>query len=308
MIVVFGSINADLVIEVATLPRPGETVLAPEYRAAPGGKGANQALAARRAGGAVSMYGCVGNDAFAAVALELLERDGIDLSGLARSDKPTGCATVCVDPSGENLIVVASGANRDARMNSVPDAALGPDTTLLLQLEVDASETAALIARARDSGARIVLNAAPASLLPEAALAAVDVLIVNHLEATMLAAYLGVPAPDAILATRGLADRLGCLTIATLAREGAVACGADATWRVDALRVEARDTTGAGDTFAGVFAAALDLGAAVPDALARASVAAGLACLEIGAQQSIPTTAIIDARLGEIEPARRDGA
>ncbi len=154
MIVVFGSINADLVIEVATLPRPGETVLAPDYRALPGGKGGNQALAAKRAGGEVAMYGCVGHDAFAAIALALLDRDGVDLSGLARSDRATGCAVVCVDPRGDNQIVVASGANRDARMATIPETALGPDTTVVLQLEVDASETAALIGRARASGAR----------------------------------------------------------------------------------------------------------------------------------------------------------
>ena len=305
MIVVFGSINADLVIEVATLPRPGETVLAPDYRAVPGGKGANQALAARRAGGEVAMYGCVGHDPFAAIALELLDRDGVDLSGLARSDRATGCAVVCVGPRGENQIVVASGANRDARMNTIPETVLGPDTTLVLQLEVDGSETAALIGRARASGARIVLNAAPAAAFPEAALAAIDVLIVNRLEASTVAELVGSPAPDVAASARRLADRLGCLVIATLGHEGAIAIGADAAWRVDALRIEARDTTGAGDTFAGVFAAALDLGAPVPDALARASVAAGLACLEIGAQQSIPTAAMIDARLGEIDPPRR---
>ncbi len=305
MIVVFGSINADLVIEVATLPRPGETVLAPDYRAVPGGKGANQALAARRAGSEVAMYGCVGHDPFAAIALELLDGDGVDLSGLARSDRGTGCAAVCVDPRGENQIVVASGANRDARMTTIPDTALGPDTTLVLQLEVDGSETAALIGRARASGARIVLNAAPAAPFPEAALADIDVLIVNRLEAAMLADFVGTPPPDVDSSARRLADRLGCFVIATLGHEGAIAVGADETWRVDALAIEARDTTGAGDTFTGVFAAALDQGAPVPDALARASVAAGLACLEIGAQQSIPTDAMIDARLGEIDSPRR---
>jgi len=306
MIVVFGSINTDLVIEVASLPRPGETVLAPDYRAVPGGKGANQALAARRAGGEVWMYGCVGNDEFATVALELLERDGVDLSGLARSDKATGCAAVLVAPDGENQIVVASGANRDARMTSVPDRALGPGTTLILQLEVDTAETTALIARARALGARIVLNAAPAAPLPEAALAALDVLIVNQLEATMLAEVVGCPASDAATAARRLVDRLGCLVVATLGHDGSIAIGANETWHVDALPIAARDTTGAGDTFAGVFAGALDGGASVDDALARASVASALACREIGAQQSIPTAAIIDARLGEIDPPRRD--
>ena len=306
MIVVFGSINADLVIEVASLPGPGETILAPEYRAVPGGKGANQALAAKRAGGEVAMHGCVGDDPFATIALEFLERDGVDLSGLMRSNRATGCAAVFVDPQGENQIVVASGANRDARMSTISDSALGPDTTLLLQLEVDTTETAALIARARASGARIILNAAPVIPLPETVLAAVDVLIVNHLEATMLAKNLGTPTPDAILAAGRLTRRLGCLTIVTLGCEGAIAFRTDEIWRVDALGVETRDTTGAGDTFAGVFAAALDFGTALPEALARASVGASLACLKIGAQQSIPTASMIEDRLCEIDPARRD--
>ena len=309
MIVVFGAINADLVIEVPTLPRPGETVLAPGYRALPGGKGANQALAAARAGAEVSMWGCVGRDGFAATALELLDRGTVDLSGVARSAKATGCAAVCVDPRGENQIVVASGANRDARMADIPDFALGPATTLVVQLEVDLGETVALIARARAAGARIVLNAAPAASMPEAALAAIDVLIVNRLEATMMADALGSPAgssaPGAVSAARMLADRFGCLTVATLGQAGAIAFGADGGWRIDALGVAARDTTGAGDTFVGVFAAALDIGASTPVAMARASVAAGLACLGIGAQQSIPTGAMIEARLGELGPPRR---
>jgi ribokinase len=305
MIVVFGSINVDLVFEAPALPRAGETVLAPDYRALPGGKGANQALAARRAGALVSMYGCVGRDGFAATALELLDRDGVDLSGLARSDRATGCAAVCVDPSGENQIVVASGANRDARADDVPDTVLHSDTTVVLQLEVDLGEIAALIARARDEGARVVLNAAPAAKMPEAALAALDVLIVNRIEATMLAGALGSSEPDPVAAARWLAERSDCLTVVTLGGDGAVAFGAGEAWGIDALAIEPRDTTGAGDTFAGVFAAALDDGAPVADALAHASVAAGLACLEIGAQQSIPTAAMIEARLGELAPARR---
>ena len=305
MIVVFGSINTDLVIEVASLPGPGETILAPEYSAVPGGKGANQALAAKRAGGEVVMHGCVGDDPFGTIALEFLEHDGVDLSCLMRSNRATGCAAVFVDPQGENQIVVASGANLDARMNTIPDSALGPDTTLLLQLEVDTMETVALIERGRASGARIILNAAPVMPLPEAALAAVDVLIVNQLEATMLADYLEIPTPNAISAAGRLASNLGCLTISTLGRQGAIAIGTNETWRVDALGVEPRDTTGAGDTFAGVLAAALDFGTALPEALARASVGASLACLNFGAQQSIPTASMIEDRLCEIGLARR---
>ena len=121
----------------------------------------------------------------------------------------------------------------------------------------------------------------------------------------MLADLVGSPASDAETAARHLADRLECLVVATLGRQGAIAVGTDETWRVEALTVDVRDTTGAGDTFAGAFAAALDAGMPTPDALARASVASGLACLEIGAQQSIPTAAMITALLGDIEHPRR---
>src|SRR5437763_8428660 len=143
MILVFGSINIDLLLPVPRLPAPGETVLGGDYALAPGGKGANQALAARRAGAEVAMAGAVGDDGFAAAALELLQRDGVDLALVRRAGRPTGCAAIMVGADGENLIAVAPGANHAARAADVPDAALGPDTMLVCQMEVPAAETAA---------------------------------------------------------------------------------------------------------------------------------------------------------------------
>ena len=160
MIVVFGSINIDLVVRVDTLPRPGETVLAPGYVAVPGGKGANQALAAARAGATTHMVGCVGRDGYAEAALATMRAAGVDLTGVTEVDEPTACAMIAVDTQGRNQIAVASGANRFAKAGQLDDALLGPGATLLLQLEVDDAETAAVAARARARRARVVLNAA----------------------------------------------------------------------------------------------------------------------------------------------------
>jgi ribokinase len=299
MIVVFGSINVDLVFALPNLPDPGETVLGQSYSIVPGGKGANQAVAAARDGGQVAMFGATGADGFASVARESLAAAGADLAGVAQVAEPTGCAAICVDRAGRNQIAVASGANTTVRAAQVPDSALGKDTTLVLQMEVPAAETASLIARARQRGSRIVLNLAPASALDRAALAALDVLVVNEGEAAWLAQSLGVGA-----APEALAQALGITVVATLGEKGLVAVSREGTWRVAALPIKPVDTTAAGDCFVGVLAAALDRGKTLPEALHRASVAAGLACTKAGAQPSLPSAREIDARLKDLAPAR----
>lgn len=300
MILVFGSINLDVIFALPALPRPGETALGPGYRTAAGGKGANQAVAAARDGAAVAMIGCVGDDAFAAPALAGLAAAAVDLGDVVRVDAPTGCAAVCVDPQGANLIAVGAGANLELAASQVPDSMLERAGTLVLQMEVPAAENAALIARAAARGCRTLLNLAPAGAIDRAALGRIDWLIVNESEA---AAVLGEPMGDPIAA----ADRLvrsARGVVLTLGAAGAVAATAEACWQVAALPVVPVDTTGAGDCFVGVFAAALDRGAALPLALARASVAAGLACLAPGAQPSLPDSRAIDARLSELVPWR----
>jgi ribokinase len=285
MIVVFGSINVDVLVPVPHLPVPGETVLGADYRIAPGGKGANQALAARRAGAAVTMAGAVGNDAFAAIGLDLLRRDEVDLSLVATVERPTACAVIAVDPAGENLIAVASSANLLPRAAQVPDRLLGPDTVLVLQREVPDVENAALIHRARARGARIILSLAPAGPIAPARLEDIDVLIANVGEA----ATLGGDAPD-------IGRRLRQALVVTRGAEGATAFLADGgEITVPALAIEPVDTTGAGDTFAGVLAAGIDDGLALDQSLRRASAAAALACLALGAQQAMPERAAIDA-------------
>lgn len=304
MLLVFGSINIDLVFRVASLPGPGETVLGPSYATVPGGKGANQAVAASRAGGTVRMVGRVGRDGFADLALAALRGAGVDTSGIAVGEEPTGCASIGVDDKGENQIIVASGANALVTADQVDAALLAPDATLVLQMELPRLATETLIARAKGGGARIVLNLAPALPLAEEALRAVDVLVVNAGEGASLAKSLGLAATAQSLAP-DLARALGNTVVMTRGKEGAVAASEAGTWRADALSITPVDTTGAGDAFVGVLAAALDEGQSLADALHRASVAAGLACLALGAQASLPDRAAIDRALSRLsKPVR----
>lgn len=298
MILVFGSLNMDLVLAAAAIPRPGETVIGEGYRTLPGGKGDNQAVAAARAGARVAMAGAVGDDAFGRALSETLQREGVATDLVAIAARPTGIAMITVDPAGENAISVAAGANRSVAADAVPDAALTPDTTLLMQMEVRPEENWALIARARTRGVRTVLNVAPAAPVPAEALEALDVLVVNQHEALAVACHLGLPTAGTVEETaRRLADRAGLTCVVTLGGEGAMAVADGALWRVAALPVDPVDTTGAGDTFTGVFAAGLDAGLDLGAALRRASVGAALACRGWGAQESMPRAAAIDAAL-----------
>ncbi len=305
MIVVFGSINIDVVIQVDALPRPGQTVLSDAYNLYPGGKGANTAVAAARAGAHTLLFGQVGPDGFADRSLAMLREAGVGLDGVATSARPTGCATIWVDAGGENSIVVASGANLDARARQVPDSALGPDTLVALQMEVPVAENWAIIERAKAAGARILLNMAPAGMVPEAILRAVDYLVANEIEAAMLAGELGLDANQPTRVPRLLAQRYGLTCIVTLGGAGALAFGPDAGYSIPALPIAAVDTTAAGDAFCGGLAAALDDGAELYDALCRASAGAGLACRIEGAQSSLPYREDIKASLSDLPEGRR---
>lgn len=305
MIVVFGSINIDLVVPVERLPRPGETVLGPHYTLVPGGKGANQALAAARAGAEVRMIGRVGRDGFADLALAELKAAGVDLSAVDRDALPTGCALIPVDKQGGNLIIVAAGANSAAAERQVSDALLRPDTLVVLQMEVPHAENWRLVERAKARGARLLLNCAPAADVPLAILSTLDWLIVNESEAELLARSLSLQASNPRSAAGAISAATGTIVIVTLGGEGAVALSNTEAWWVSALPIEPVDTTAAGDAFVGAFAAAIDGGADIPAALHRASIAGGLACTAAGAQPSLPAKAAIDRRLRDHPPPRR---
>jgi ribokinase len=297
VVVVFGSINVDLVTRVERFPVPGETLAAESFAVYAGGKGANQALAAALAGATVQLYGAVGRDAFAEIALELLEAAGVELEGIARVSEATGCASILVDARAENCIAIAAGANARAEPEAVPDAVLGAATTLVLQHEVAESANAALVTRARSRGARIVLNAAPARPLGLEVLRQIDVLVVNEGEAAALGELHGWPREATAFAAAAAAVSPRLAVVVTLGSKGAIACGAGERWSVAAPEVRIVDTTGAGDAFVGVLAAALDRRASLRDALVRAVTAGTLACSMHGAQPSLPDSAAIDALL-----------
>lgn len=296
MVVVFGSINLDLVTRVPRLPSPGETLIGSGFASYPGGKGANQALAAARAGAAVRMYGAVGCDAAAESALALLRSGKVDVTGVRAVDAATGCATILVDDAGENAIVVVPGANEKVDPDAVPDAVLGPGAVLLLQQEVPAWANAALIARAARAGMRIVLNAAPARPLARELLAMIDALIVNESEAASLGPLFGWPQEAGAFAAAA-ADIGSLEVIVTRGAAGAISVRGRDPIQVAAPRVDVIDTTGAGDAFAGAFAAALDASDDRRRALSTAAAAGSLACTMHGAQPALPSRDSIDALL-----------
>jgi ribokinase len=302
MILVFGSINIDFVFRTEALPREGETVLTDGMTLVPGGKGANQAVAAAMTGAPVAMIGCIGQDAMAEPATAGLRGAGVDLQYLRRSERPTGCAAIVVDAAGRNHITVASGANLDTADGMVADALLGTGTTLLLQNEIDADANLALARRARAHGSSVILNAAPARAMNAALWAGLlSGLVVNETEAAMLA---GSHEPQAL---RQLAAEMNTIVIATLGGDGAMAVAQDgAVHRIGALRLDrVVDTTAAGDSFVGALAAAMREGQELEAALRFASVAGALACTKPGAQTSAPNRAEINARLGDLAPAVR---
>ncbi len=296
MITVFGSINVDLVLKTEHLPVPGETVLCPSYEMVAGGKGANQALAAARSGAAVRMVGCVGDDSFKKLALNDMNKAGVDLSAVATTSSRTACAAVMVDEAGENAIVVASGANRDATSDLIPNDAFGPNNFLVLQMEVPHEENWLAVERASSKGTKIVLSIAPAYPVPARILDAVDFILVNELEGRKIAAASGMGDVPREELPKSLAVRHNSTCVMTLGSAGAIAADCDNTWHVPSLSIDpVVDTTGAGDAFAGCFAAAVSQGRAIEDALNFAATGAGLSCASLGAQPSFPTAEEIES-------------
>lgn len=308
MIIVFGSINMDVGMRVREFARPGETILSPSYDMSPGGKGANQSLACVRGGAKTALVGKVGDDAMATKILNGLRRNEVMTSGVATSDfLPTGMAFVMTDGKGENQIIVASGANADVQALQVPDEILKPGNIVLMQMEVPLQENFLLMERAKKQGATVMLNLAPAFRIPQKALELVDYLIVNELEARMMAEVIGIPAgQDLMVMAKALSTKGGHDCIITLGEKGSIAMGRDGKgWRVPALQLESVvDTTGAGDCFCGTLAASIHNKFALGSAMRRASVAAGLSCLKRGAQESYPYIAEIEQALESFPQAQ----
>ncbi len=299
MITVFGSINLDLVATTPRLPKPGETVPGTGFATAAGGKGANQALAARRAGASVRMVGAVGRDAFAAPALDLLDKAGTDLSSVAQVDGPTGTALILVGGDGENMIAVVPGANGTVSPEQAKDAVSrsAEGDFLMLQLEVPVASVRAALEAAKARGVRSVLNTAP--LIPEAAELArlADIVIANETEFERLVGRDNLSASEREEMLLSMHGDTGQTLIITLGADGVIAAEGGLLHRTKGLKIEPVDTVGAGDTFCGYLTASLDAGLVFDEALRRAAVAGSLACLKAGAQPSIPLAAEVTASL-----------
>ncbi|MCX4667879.1 ribokinase [Streptomyces sp. NBC_01381] len=291
-IAVLGSTNMDLIAYVAKAPQRGETVTGREFRTLPGGKGANQAVAAARAGADnVSMIGAVGADAFGTRLRSTLEHSGVDTDLLRTVDTAaTGTAHIVVDDEGGNAIVVIPGANGTLTALAPGDEGLiASADTLLLQLEIPVEGVLAAAQAARRHGVRTILTPAPAQALPPELLAATDLLVPNEHEAATLT---GITDPHA--AAKALLDQVPEVVVTLGARGSLYAARDSEPVLVEAPHVTAVDTTGAGDTFVGTLAVALAEGSSVPEALAWASTAAALSVQRPGASASMPYRSEID--------------
>lgn len=295
MITVFGSINIDLIAHAARMPSPGETVAGSAFAIAAGGKGANQALAARRAGSVVTMTGAVGRDVFATPALALLEEAGVDLSHVRQTEDPTGTALITVSFDGENTIVVIAGANGALTEADARDAIkrCGNNDTLLVQLEIPAKAVETALLEAKKANVRTILTVAPLTTDALRLAKLADIVIANETEFALLSGR-DCFSEDALMR---LHEETGRSFVVTLGARGAIAISDGILVRAEGLKITPVDTVGAGDTFSGYLAAALDNGADLQEALRRAAVAGSLACLREGAQPSIPDRAAVDGAL-----------
>jgi ribokinase len=301
MITVVGSLNMDLFIEAARLPTPGETVLGRNFRRAPGGKGANQAVAVARMGGACAMIGAVGDDSFGDELLANLRAAGVDTNAVAQpAGTASGVAMIAVDDSGQNQIVVASGANGTLSPDDIARhaALIRRSGAVVVQLETPLPAVEAALRLGREAGALTVLNPAPCLELSDELLRRCDWIVPNEIEAAQLSGMTVRSHADAATASKKIRKRsVGANVLITL--------GADGVWldtncfvgKVSAFKVEAVDTVGAGDTFIGAFVTRLIEGAEAREAARFACATAAIAVTRRGARAGIPSRAEVEAWL-----------
>ncbi|GAA3852214.1 ribokinase [Streptomyces sp. NPDC003631] len=293
-LLVVGSANADLVIRVERRPAAGETVLGSDLVVHPGGKGANQAVAAARLGARTALLARVGDDGHGRLLLQSQRAAGVDPAGVLVGGAPTGVALITVDPSGDNSIVVSPGANARLAPEDVRAASglLQASRVVSAQLEIPL-ETVVEVVRSLPSGTRFVLNPSPPRPLPAEVLAACDPLIVNEHEARVIAGgELDGSPEDWAAALLALGPRS---VVVTLGAEGALVATGEAMTRIKSVKVDAVDTTGAGDAFTAALAWRLGAGSSLPDAAAYAARVGAAAVTRPGAQESFPTAEEVES-------------
>ena len=304
-ILVVGSLNADLVVRAPRFPQPGETISGEDLQVIPGGKGANQAVAAARLGTKVSMLGRVGKDSFGDFLLHNLEANNVDSQLIRRDDTSTGTAIIVVDSNGQNSIVLSAGANGKVSPIDVESAAFLNYDLLLLQLEIPTPTVLAAAQRAKENNVRVILNPAPAKQIPNELISLTDYLIPNQTELSLLS---GMDVEDIPSAERAAEALLQCgakNVIVTVGSQGALIINRDQVKHVHTFKVNVRDTTAAGDAFIGGFATKLlesasqlaspqEQAAVLENAVRYGCACGALATTQFGAQPSLPTKEAVE--------------
>lgn len=299
MITVFGSINMDLIAIGKRLPKPGETISGDSFTTAAGGKGANQALAAQRAGATTAMAGAVGDDSFATDALVLLRVAGADLTQVKTAAGATGTAVILIGEGGENMISVIPGANASVSAEDAKAtvAKMQANDTLLLQFEVPADAIEAALNEAKAKRITTVMNTAPLTEDAKRLAPLASILVANETEFELLIGTASLSASEREVKLLEEHQKSGQTIIVTLGADGVIAARNGKIYRASCLKIEPVDTVGAGDTFCGYLAASLDAGLDFEKSLTRAAAAGSLACTKSGAQPSIPLAADVDASI-----------
>jgi ribokinase len=288
-ILVVGSLNADLVVRAPRFPEPGETISGEDLQVIPGGKGANQAVAAARLGSNVSMLGRVGKDNFGDFLLDNLRSNQVDLDLVQRDDASTGTAIIVVDPNGQNSIVLSPGSNGKVALADVENASFLHHDLLLLQLEIPMPTVLAAAKRAQENNVRVILNPAPAQKLPDEVMGLADFLIPNESELSLLSGMDVKDLSSAEAAARALLQRGAKNVIVTLGSKGALIVTSAQVTHVGAFKVNVVDTTAAGDAFIGGFATALLSNMSLEEMVQYGCACGALATTKFGAQPSLPT-------------------
>lgn len=303
-IIVIGSINADLVVRASRFPAPGETIQGEDIATIPGGKGANQAVAAARLGADVAMVGRVGADSFGANLIENLKQNHVDVTRVTRDETAaTGTAVIVVDSHGQNSIVLSPGANAKVKPADVKPASFLDPKLLLLQLEIP-TETVLHSARlAKENGLHVLLNPAPARELPDELIKLADFIIPNETELSLLTKQTVSDVKSAEAAARSLVTREAQTVIVTLGANGALIVNKGGAKHIPSFTVNVVDTTAAGDAFIGGLAKSLLGSQSLEDAVQYASACGALAVTKFGAQPSLPTAEEVEKFLN-----RRGGA
>ena len=290
-----GSLNADLVVRSPRFPQPGETISGEDLQIIPGGKGANQAVAAARQGASVSMLGRVGNDSFGPELIDNLKRNHVDTSHvLITLDSATGTATIIVDGNGQNSIVLSPGGNGKVSAADLEAVSFSDHKLLLLQLEIPIETVTSAAQRAKENGLLVLLNPAPARPLPDELISLSDFILPNEGELSLLTGQPVHDLPSAETAARKLLERGAQTIIVTLGANGALIVSSKQVTHVNTYKVAVVDTTAAGDAFIGGFASALLQNKSLEEAVRYGCACGALATTKFGAQPSLPTKAEVE--------------